>query len=94
MKRVSTGSMKVLSDKKVCVGIDVHKESWHVTVRTDGEEVFNGRIPASYHSLTKMLERFEDCQLKVAYEAGPCGFFPLRQAHPKMAFQQIVVLLP
>jgi len=28
MKRVSTGSMKVLSDKKVCVGIDVHKESW------------------------------------------------------------------
>jgi hypothetical protein len=32
MKRVSTGSMKVLSDKKVCVGIDVHKESWHVTV--------------------------------------------------------------
>ena len=74
MKRVSTGSMKVLSDKKVCVGIDVHKESWHVTVRTDGEEVFNGRIPASYHSLTKMLERFEDCQLKVAYEAGPCGF--------------------
>jgi len=74
MKKVSTGSMKVLSNKKVYIGIDVHKDSWHVTARTDGEEVFNGRIPASYHSLMKLLERFKDGQLKVAYEAGPCGF--------------------
>ena len=74
MKRVSTESVNVLSGKKVYIGIDVHKESWHVTARTDGEEVFNGRIPASYHSLMKLLERFKDCQLKVAYEAGPCGF--------------------
>jgi transposase len=74
MKKVSTESMKVLSDKRVYIGIDVHKDSWHVTARTDGEEVFNGRIPASYHSLMKLLERFNDCQVKVAYEAGPCGF--------------------
>jgi hypothetical protein len=74
MRRVSTESVKVLSGKKVYIGIDVHKESWHVTARTVGEEVFNGRIPASYHSLMKLLERFEGCQIKVAYEAGPCGF--------------------
>jgi transposase len=74
MKRVSTGSVTVVSGKKVYIGIDVHKESWHVTARTAGEEVFNGRIPAAYHSLMKLLERFTDCQLKVAYEAGPCGF--------------------
>lgn len=66
--------MKVLSGKKAYIGIDVHKDSWHVTARADGEEVFNGRIPASYHSLMKLLERFEGCQVKVAYEAGPCGF--------------------
>lgn len=74
MKKVSTESMKVLSDKRVYIGIDVHKDSWHVTARKDGEEVFNGRIPASYHSLMKLLERFKNCQIKVAYEAGPCGF--------------------
>ncbi len=74
MKRVSTESVNVLSGKKVYVGIDVHKESWHVTVRSEGEEVFSGRTPASYHSLIKLLERYENCQLKVAYEAGPCGF--------------------
>jgi transposase len=66
--------MKVLSDKRVYIGIDVHKDNWHVTARTDGEEVFNGRILASYHSLLKLLERFNDCQVTVAYEAGPCGF--------------------
>jgi hypothetical protein len=32
--------------KEVFVGIDVHKESWQVTLRTEGEEVFHGRIPA------------------------------------------------
>jgi len=74
MKRVSTKSVSVVSDKRVFIGIDVHKDSWHVTARTDGEEVFNGRIPASYHSLMKLLERFRDCQISVAYEAGPCGF--------------------
>ena len=74
MNKVSTGSVSVVSGKKVSIGIDVHKDSWHVTVRTDGEEVFNGRIPAAYHSLMKLLERFKDCQMKVAYEAGPCGF--------------------
>lgn len=60
--------------QKVFIGIDVHKDSCHVTARKDGEEVFNGRIPASYHSLMKLLERFKDCQIKVAYEAGLCGF--------------------
>ena len=74
MKRVSTESVQALSGKKVFIGIDVHKDSWHVTARADGEEIFNGRIPASYHSLMRLRERFEGCQVKVAYEAGPCGF--------------------
>ncbi len=30
MKRVSTESMNALSGKKAYVGIDVHKDSWHV----------------------------------------------------------------
>jgi transposase len=74
MKKISTESVTVISGKRVFIGIDVHKESWHVTARTEGEEVFNGRMPATYHSLEKLLERFKDCRLKVAYEAGPSGF--------------------
>jgi len=61
--------------KEVFIGVDVHKESWHVTVRVEGEEVFHGRIPSQYHALRKLLDHFRDCRVKVAYEAGPCGFW-------------------
>ena len=37
--------------KEVFIGVDVHKESWHVTVRVEGEEVFHGGIPSQYHAL-------------------------------------------
>ena len=61
--------------KDIYVGIDVHKESWQITVRTEGEEIFNGRIPGQYQSLKKFLERYQGCRMKVAYEAGPFGFW-------------------
>ena len=61
--------------RKVHVGIDVHKDSWHVTARTGGEEAFHGRLPGRYPALRKLFERFPGCTLKVAYEAGPCGFW-------------------
>lgn len=61
-------------EKEVFVGIDVHKESWQVTVRAEGEEVFHGRIPGQYHALQKILDRFRARKIKVVYEAGPCGF--------------------
>lgn len=89
MKKVSTGSAPVISGKRVFIGIDVHKESWHVTARTEGEEVFNGRIPASYHSLFQLLERFRNCRIKVAYEAGPSGF----SLHDKLAEDGIDVVV-
>jgi len=57
-----------------CLSVWTSTKTAGVTARTDGEEVFNGRIPASYHSLMKLLERFKDCQIRVAYEDGPCGF--------------------
>ena len=61
--------------KEVFIGVDVHKESWHVTARMEGEEVFHGGIPSQYHALWRLLDRFKDCKIKVAYEAGPCGFW-------------------
>ncbi len=60
--------------KEVFVGIHVHKESWQVTVRTEGKEVFHGRIASDYRVLRRVLDRFAGSKIKVAYEAGPCGF--------------------
>ena len=59
---------------RVSIGIDVHKWSWHVTALVEDEKVFSGAIPAEYTALTSLLGRFEDCELRAAYEAGPCGF--------------------
>jgi transposase len=75
MGTVSTRDARVLSGKTVFVGIDVHKENWHITVRMEGEEIFNSRIPGNYYSLQKVLQRFIGCQIKIAYEAGPFGFW-------------------
>ena len=68
---------KLDSTKKVYVGIDVHKESWHLTVRSSGEEIFNGRVPGQYQSLKRILDRYRGSRIKVAYEAGPFGFWLL-----------------
>ena len=75
MKMMEEHSNGVAFDKKVYVGIDVHKENWHITIRTLGEEVFNGRIPGNYISLKKVLDRYPGNSVKVAYEAGPFGFW-------------------
>jgi len=74
MRGRSQGKGIAVRGKEVFVGIDVHKESWQVTVRAEGEEVFHGRIPGQYPALQKILERFRGRKMKVAYEAGPCGF--------------------
>jgi transposase len=75
MRTMEQHDNELVFDKKVYVGIDVHKESWHVTIRTLGEEVFNGRIPGNYASLRKVLDRYRGNSVKVAYEAGPFGFW-------------------
>jgi len=75
MKKGYQRAESLARESKVYVGIDVHKDSWHVTAVTEGEEVFHGRIPSQYLVLKKVLERFTGREVKVAYEAGPCGFW-------------------
>jgi transposase len=68
------GGKIAVRGKEVFVGIDVHKESWQVTAQVEGEEVFHGRIASEYRVLRRVLDRFQGNKVKVAYEAGPCGF--------------------
>src|SRR5512135_3035123 len=74
MKVRNRGEKIAVKGKEVFVGIDVHKESWQVTVRAEGEELFHGRMGSEYPILGKVLDRFEGGKIRVAYEAGPCGF--------------------
>ena len=74
MKRDYQKRKVLASGRNVYIGIDVHKEKWHITARVEGEEVFHGSMLSEYQCLRKFLERFKGCKVKVAYEAGPCGF--------------------
>jgi transposase len=74
MRRSNEREKNAVRGKEIFVGIDVHKESWQVTARVSGEEVFHGRIASEYRVLRKVLDRFPGGKIRVAYEAGPCGF--------------------
>ncbi|MCX5805715.1 MAG: hypothetical protein NT010_06555 [Proteobacteria bacterium] len=57
MKMVKRTEKVPVVGKRVYVGIDVYKESLQVTVHSEGEEIFNGRIPGQYQSIKRLLER-------------------------------------
>lgn len=61
--------------KTVFVGIDLHQVHWHISIRTEEVELFNGSIPASWLALRKLLERYRGATIQAAYEAGYFGFW-------------------
>jgi hypothetical protein len=61
--------------KCVFVGVDLHRFKWHVTVRSEDEEVFSGTVPGHWEALRRLLDRYRGCSIHVAYEAGYFGFW-------------------
>jgi transposase len=61
------------------LGLDVHAENIAVAIAEagrDGEVRNYGEIPNTFHSVEKLLRKLghPDKELRVCYEAGPCGF--------------------
>ena len=68
--------VKVLdSAEALFVGIDLHKVSWHVTIRTADVELFSGSIPGRWDALRILLQRYKGFRIQVVYEAGCFGFW-------------------
>ncbi|MGB5105501.1 MAG: IS110 family transposase [Candidatus Zixiibacteriota bacterium] len=59
----------------IYVGIDVHKKSWHVTIRTADRQEWSGSIVAEWEVLEKVLGRYSDGKVVAVYEAGFSGFW-------------------
>src|ERR1035438_6894144 len=60
--------------QKFYVGLDVHKKSWYVTVRSLERQVAHFTQPPSAQALVKTLkEKFPGGVFNSAYEAGCCG---------------------
>ena len=62
-------------NSSVYVGIDLHRVTWHVTIRTEIDEVFSGGIPGNWEALKKLFQRYRNSHIRVVYEAGYFGFW-------------------
>jgi transposase len=62
-------------NQTIFVGIDLHKKTWHVTIRTSEFELFSGGIPGSWNNLEPLLIRYSGHEIIVVYEAGYFGFW-------------------
>jgi transposase len=60
---------------RLYVGIDLHRLTWHVTVRTEDVELFSGGLPGRWEALRKLFERYRSYRISVVYEAGYFGFW-------------------
>jgi transposase len=65
---------QVTSGEDFFVGIDLHKNGWHVTIRTFDVELFSASIPGTWEALQSVLARYSGHQLQAVYEAGYFGF--------------------
>ena len=68
-----------MSKELLYLGLDVHAENIAVAIAEagrDGEVRNYGEIPNTFHSVEKLLRKLghPDKELRVCYEAGPCGF--------------------
>jgi transposase len=61
--------------KAVFVGVDLHRFKWHVTVRTEDQELFSGTVPGHWEALRRLLDRYREDSVQVVYEAGYFGFW-------------------
>ena len=57
------------------IGIDLHKRTSHITIRTAKIEVFSASIPGQWEALSKLLDRYKSANIHAVYEAGFFGFW-------------------
>ena len=75
--------------KVVNVGIDVHKVSWEVTAMVEGIILCSGTCPSNYETLRLLIRSYVGAKVRVAYEAGCCGF----SLHDQLAAEGIECLV-
>lgn len=69
----------VKKGERIFVGIDVHKQSWHVTIATQETQLFSGSIPGTWCALKKLLERYRGHPVEAVYEARLFRVLALRR---------------
>jgi transposase len=72
---MSSKNNKIAEGTKIFVGIDLHKNRWHVTIRSKEAELCSMSIHGCWESLRKILDRYKGHKVFTVYEAGYFGFW-------------------
>jgi hypothetical protein len=64
---------QVTSKEDLFVGIDLHKNRWHITIRTFDVEVFSASIPGTWEALQRVLARYHGHQLQAVMKPDILG---------------------
>ena len=76
MLSVKSGEVQnIPKASRIFIGIDVHKLSWHLTIRTREEELGQMSIGGSWEELKKVVSGWCPEQVLIIYEAGFSGFW-------------------
>jgi len=82
------------SSPQLYIGIDVHKKSWSVNLRTDlfDHKTFS-MTPDTAQLIRYVDQHFSSHQVKCCYEASCCGYMPYRELS-KVGWEVLVVNSP
>ena len=70
---------QITATPKLFIGLDVHKKSWSVHLRTDLFDHKGYSMPPAPEKLADyVLQHFKEHEVSVTYEAGCCGFSAAR----------------
>jgi transposase len=76
------GQVKQLdfSGQKIFCGIDIHKKSWKVCIRSEQMELKTfSQNPSAIELVKHLRKNYPSANYQVVYEAGFCGFSPQRE---------------
>ena len=71
MKKYST---EAATGEAIYMGLDVHRKSWHLTVRTQQQELKKMTLPPQWQALRKIIDHYGAPRTEVVYEAGYFGY--------------------
>ena len=70
-----SNAAQLRTDETIYVGIDLHRQRWHVTIRTEGVELFSASIPGTWEALEHLIGPYRGHRIEAVYEAGYFGYW-------------------
>ncbi len=63
-----TKTQQELPGEAIYMGLDLHRKSWHLTVRSVHQELVKMSLPPQWEALRKVLDRYGAGRSSVVYE--------------------------